>query len=147
MSQTENGMSFRAAKAFVSSDNATWTDLGGFGASVATTGGDRATGEQNTFDGDTPIVKPGKRASLDVTCRYVYTEEVSDPFEVLRAIYETAGGQCYFQYSPKDGFWYKTGAGILRQFEYPGGDVASGEVIMGQFVVKCASLSKADAST
>jgi len=147
MAQTENGMSFVAARAFVSADGATWTDVSDFGASVAVTGGDRVTGEQNTFVGDTPIVKSGKRGSLDLTCRYVYTEEAADPFEVLRAIYETPGGVCYAQYSPKDGFWFSTGAGVLMQFEYPGGDASSGDVVMGQFVMKCAALTKAAASS
>jgi len=147
MSQTTDGMSFFAAKAFVSPDGSTWTDVSGHGASIAVTGGDRVTGEQNTFDGDTPVVKPGKRGSIDLTCRYIYTEEAADPFEVLRAIYETAGGACYAQYSPKDGFWYTTSEGILMQHEYPGGDASSGDVTMSQFVMKCAAISKAAASS
>ena len=147
MAQTENGMGFVAAKVFVSADGTTWTDVSGHGASIAVTGGDRTTGEQNTFTGEIPIVKPGKKGSIDLTCRYVYTEEAADPFEVLRAMHEAVGGTCYAQYSPKDGFWFSTGAGVLMQFEYPGGDASSGDVVMGQFVVKCASLTKAAAST
>lgn len=148
MAQTTDGMSFRASLGFVSDDEgATWVTIADHGASVAVTGGERTTGEQNTMEGDTPIVKAGKRASIDVTCRYVYTEEAADPFEVIRAAYETAGGPLRFQYSPKDGFWYDTGNAICIQHQYPGGDVMSGDVIMSEFVIKCASLTKATAST
>lgn len=146
MSQTTDGMSFIEAEVFVSADGVTWTDAGGFAASVAVAGGDRATGEQATYDGDTPIVKAGKRASVDLTCRYVYTEEVADPFEIVRAQYETEKGPLYVQYSPKDGFWYKTGLGIITSFLYPGGEAESGDVVMGEFVVKCAAMTKAAAS-
>jgi hypothetical protein len=147
MTQTQNGMSFRAAKAFVSPDGSTWTDMGGHGATVQTSGGDRVVGEQQTMDGDTPILKAGKRGKIDITSRYVYTEEAAEPFEIIRAAYETEGGALYFQFSPKDGFWYSTGAGIVVRPGYPGGDVASGDVIMSEFMMSCSALTKAAAST
>ena len=148
MAQTTDGMSFIAARAFVSPDGSTWTDVSGFGASIAVSGGSRATGEKNTFEGDTPIVTAGKRSSIDLTCRFVYTEEASDPFEVLRAQYETSGGLLYVQYTPKEpgGFWYKTGAGIIQDLEYPQGEADSGDPVLSEFTVKCAALEKAAAS-
>lgn len=147
MAQTAEGMSFVAAKVIVSTDGwVTYTELSGHGASVATAGGDRATGEEHTFDGDTPIVKAGKRASTDVTVRYVYTEEVADPFEVVRAAYETTGGALYVQYSPKDGFWYGSGAGIMTSFGYPNGEAGDGAVTMCEFTVKSQGLTKAAVS-
>lgn len=147
MAQTTNGLSFEAAKVIVSADDwATHTEVSGHGASVATAGGERATGEEHTFDGDTPIVKAGKRASTDITVRYVYTEEAADPFEVVRALYEASGGAIYVQYSPKDGFWYKSGAGILTSFGYPSGEAGDGAVVMCEFTVKSAAITKAAAS-
>jgi len=146
MTQTTDGMSFIAAKVHVSADGITWTDVSGHGASVAVGGGSRAVGEEHTFDGDTPIIKAGKRAATEVTVRYVYTEEAADPFEVVRAQYETSGGVLYVQYSPKDGFWYKTGAGILSDFGYPAGEAGDGAVVMCEFVVKSAALTKDAAS-
>lgn len=147
MGQTSNGMAFTSAKVFVSPDNSAWTDVSGFGASVATAGGERAVAEQATFDGDTPIVKAGDRNAVTLTVRYVYTEEAADPFEILRTQHETVGGPIYVQYSPKGGFWYKTGAGILVKPGYPGGEAGSGDTVMSEFVVKCAELTKAAAST
>ncbi len=147
MAQTADGMSFIAAKVHVSADGITWTDVSGFGASVAEGGGERATGEEHTFEGDTPIVKSGKRASKDVTVRYVYTEEAADPFEVVRAQYETSGGALYVQYSPKSGFWFKMLPGIITSFGFPTGEAGDGAVTMCEFVVKCADITKAAAST
>ncbi len=149
MAQTTDGLSFIKAKVFVSAAGSSWTDVSGFGAGIAVSGGSRGAGEQNTFDGDTPIVVSGKRASVDVTVRFVYTEETSDPFEIVRGQYETEGGALYVQYSPVDpgGFWFKTGAAIITEFGYPVGDADSADVVLSEFTVKCAALTKAAAST
>ena len=149
MAQTTEGMSWIAAEVFVNAigvDTA-WTNITGQGASIAISGGDRATGEQNTMDGDLPIVKSGKRSSRDLTCRFVYTESATEAFEVIRAIYETAGGLIYVQYRAQPlGHWFKTGAGICTNLMLPGGDAGAGDVVMSEFVVKCAQIAKADAS-
>ena len=149
MAQTTDGMSFIKAKVFVSTDNSTWTDVSGHGAGIAVSGGSRGAGEQNTFDGDTPIVVSGKRSSVDVTVRFVYTEDSSHPFDIVRGQYETEGGALYVQYSPEDpgGDWYKTGAAVITEFGYPVGDSDSADVVLSEFTVKCAALSKAAAST
>lgn len=151
MAQTTAGLSFVAAQVFISDDvGVSWTELTGHGASIAVSGGDRAAGEQNTFAGVLPIVKFGKRSSIDVTCRYVFTEEDADPFNVIRAVHESDEGAIDLQYSPSgdaDGFWFDTGAAGLISFTYPGGESGDGAVSMCEFVVKCASLTKADAST
>jgi len=148
MAQTEGGMSWIAAEVHVNAlgtGNA-WTDITGQGASVAVSGGERATGEQHTMDGDTPIVKAGRRGSLDLTVRFVYTEEAAEAFEVVRAIYEAEGGDMYVQYTPKGGYWFKTGHGICTSLLYPGGVAGEGTVLMSEFVVKCAAITKAAAS-
>ena len=147
--QTTNGLTFINAEVFVSPDNATWTEMSGHGASVAVSEGDRMVAEEHTFDGDTPIVLGGKRKKVTLTVRYVYTEETADPFEILRAQYETVTGPIYVQYAPKDadGFWFKTGLGVLVKPGYPSGEAKSDKVVLSEFVVACASLSKATAST
>lgn len=149
MTQTTGGLSFTKAKVFVSTDNSSWTDVSGHAASVAVSGGSRAVGEQNTFDGLTPIVTTGKRAATDVTVRFVYTETAAEPFEVIRAQHEDADGTLYVQYTPVEpsGFWFKSGAGILMDMTYPQGEVPSGDPIMSEFTVKCGALTKASAST
>lgn len=147
MTQTTDGKSFREARVFVSADNSTWVDVSGHGASVAISGFERVTGEQNTMDGDTPILKAGKRGAGEITVRYVFTETDSDPFDVIADQHETDGGPLYVQYTINNTLWFKSGLGILVRPGYPGGDAGSGDVIMSEFVVKCATLSRAAAST
>jgi hypothetical protein len=141
-------MSFVEAYVFISPDGSTWTDVAGHGASVAVSGGERATGEAHTMDGDTPILKAGKRASLDITVRFVYTETASDPFDIAQTAYETAGGALYCQYRALNGGnWFSTGAGIITSLLYPGGETGDGSVVMSEFVIKCATITDASAST
>ena len=148
MAQTTDGMSFVEAYVFCSPDGSTWTDMAGHGASVAVGGGKRSTGEQNTFDGVTPIVKGGKRASTDVTVRFVYTETASEPFDVAQTAHESASGAFQVQYRVKNaGVWFSTGAGVITDLVKPQGEAASGDVVMSEFVVKCAELTEAAAST
>jgi len=152
MTQTTAGLSFIAADVAVSADNSTWLDMTPFGASIAVEGGTRKTGEVNTFDGDTPILTAGKRESVKVTVRYVYTEDAADTgaFETVRTQYETAGGLLYVRYSPKARastvFEFTTGAAIVTDFSYPQGECGDGEPLCDEFTVACASLTKAAVS-
>jgi len=140
-------MSFVEAYVFCSPDGSTWTDMAGHGASVAVSGGTRSTGEQNTFDGVTPIVKGGDRASTDVTCRFVYTETASEPFDVAQTAHESASGAFYVKYRALNGGnWFSTGLGVIRDLLYPGGEAGTGDVVMSEFIVKCAALTDAATS-
>lgn len=148
MTQTTSGMSFVNAVVFGSPDGSTWTDMSGHGASVAESGGDREVGEQNTFDGALPIIKGGDRVSTDVTVRFVYTETVSEPFDIARTAHEGTDPEFWVQYRPKTGGnWFKTGAGVIKTLRYPQGETPSGDVVMSEFVVACAGLTEAAAST
>lgn len=148
MAQTTTGMSFVAAYVFCSPDGTTWTDVSGHGASIAQTGGDRMAGEVNTFDGDLPIVKGGKKGSLDLTVRFVYTEDADDPFDVARTAHEGTDPEFWVQYRAKSGGnWFKTGSGIITKLDYPQGEAGDGAVVMSEFVVKCTGLTEAAAST
>lgn len=148
MTQTTSGMSFVAAIVFCSPDGTTWTDVSGHGASVAESGGDRAVGEQNTFDGALPIVKGGDRKSTDVTVKFVYTETDSEPFDVARTAHEGTDPEFWVQWRPKaGGNWFKTGSGVIKTLRYPQGEAGSGDIILSEFVVTCAGLTEAAAST
>jgi hypothetical protein len=141
-------MTFIAAKVFVSPDGAVWTDVSGHGAAVAVDGGERKTEGVHVFDSDVPIVSGGKREIQGLTVRYIYTEVVGDPFDILRIAHETVPGTIYVQYQPKvGGNWFKTGAGILVKPGYPGGEASSAGTVMSEFSMKCAELTEAAAST
>lgn len=145
---TADGMTFISAKVFVSPDNAVWTDLSAHGNSVGVDGGERMTDGVHVFDSDIAILSGGKRQIQGLTVRYVYTEIASDPFDILRTIHETVPGTIYCQYQVKSsGNWFKTGQGVLVKPGYPGGEASSAGTVMSEFVMKCADLEEAAAST
>lgn len=154
MTQTTAGLSFVAAKVFISDDvGVGWINLSPYASSVATGGGERAKGEQNTLDGAVPIVKGGDRAGSTLTVRFIYTEEADPkPFDALRIVHESANPALHVQYAPggipaagETGFWFHAD-GILTNLTYPGGEAGPGDLILCEFVVACAELAKADAS-
>lgn len=154
MAQTTEGLAFTKATVWYSDDaKATWVNISSHGAAVAPGGGERSAGEQNTFDGVTPIVKAGDRAATTLTVRFVYTEEDDPkPFDALRIVHESATAAVHVQYAPggipaagETGFWFHAD-GILTNLTYPGGEAGPGDPILCEFVVTCAALTKADAS-
>jgi len=58
-----------------------YTDVGGFAASVAPGGGDRAHEDFHTFDGDTPIVGWGKLGSSSVVLKAAFTQADAQPHD------------------------------------------------------------------
>ena len=150
MTQTTAGLSFVAAKVFISdSAGVDWIDLSPYASSVAPSGGERAAGEQNTLDGALPIVKAGDRAASTLTVRFAYTEEADPgPFAVLEAVH-AGTGEMEVQYGPAgedSGFWFHADKAILTNLTYPGGEAAPGDPIICEFVVKTAALTKAATS-
>ena len=145
MTQTSDGMTFVQAKAYISDDDgATWTDASGHGASISLGGGERASGEQNTFDGTLPIVKAADRAATDLTLSFVYTEAVSEPFDKARDVHESDDPLFMVAYLTKTGGqWYTTASGsVLTNVTYPQGEANSGDVILCDIVVKSPGILK-----
>ena len=145
MAQTTGGMSFYAALVKYSSTNEAWaamSDISGEGTAVSAAGGDRAFGEVNTFTGDVPIVTPGKRGSVSVTVRVVYTDSALEAFNAIRALYETAGGFIRLAWSPNgtgttvfEVWRNETFQGIITAFAYPGGEAGDGAPALCEFTV------------
>ena len=143
MAQTTGAMTFKACAVALSTDGNTWTDVvSGSTNEVTVSGGDRATGEAFTFDGDTPIVTAGKRGALDVTVKYIYTETAGEAQVLVKASYE-AGTPFYVRWTPKvAGFIYTTGAGYVTSQPYPSGSAASADAITSSFTVKVPTITK-----
>ena len=145
MAQTTAAISFGDCKVEVSPDNSNWTDISGFSSTVTLDGGERMTGTKFTFDGDTAILRSGKRGTLTATINLAYTEGASDPVEVIRAIYE-AGSDYYARWSPKGGdqaeFLYTTDAGVVKQPLYPSGDAESPDPVMVDLVLETPAVTK-----
>ena len=145
MAQTTNAMSFKSNKIEISTNGTAYTDISGFANSVDVGGGDRQAGEAYTYDGDTAIIAIGKREPVEVTVKVVYTEGTGDPFETVRAAYED-GSALYLRWSPKGGstgaFQFTTSAGYVTTLGYPVGEAGSGDPVLIEFTLKCASITK-----
>jgi hypothetical protein len=145
MTQTDEGLPFTDALIEISTDGSVWTDISGFAGSVSRGGGQRNTGEAYTADGDTAIVKGGKRQPVDVSVIIVYTEETTPPYDTVRAAYE-AGSDMYVRWSPNGGDsgdeQYTTDAGIVTDCPEPVGSVESGDPLVIQFTVRTPKVTK-----
>jgi len=146
MAQTTNAVAMACGKLEISINNADWTDISGESQSVEGTEQTRISGEGYTFDGDTAIIKGGKREPLELTIVIVYTEEDSEAYEVAREIFETegCGTDFYVRYSPRGGNagdeQITTGTGSLISFTYPPMDATAGGPILAGFTVKAPSM-------
>jgi len=145
MAQSTGGISARNVKIEGSVNGTTWTDISGFANSISPDGGDRDVGEEYTFDGDTPIVTFGKRKSLKLKVKVLYTEGASDPFETARAAYE-ANSAYYIRYSPNGQstgtFLLTSSAGRIVTPPYPKMEAKAGDAVTLEFTFQCASIAK-----
>ena len=150
--QTTGAMSAVDVYVGFSSDGTTWVDVSGTASTVAVSGGERVTGTAYTFVGDGPILKSGKKGPITVTVRSVYDENATNSFQKALTAYDTAGGGAmYVRWSPGGGdsgdFGFQTSAGIVKSCVYPSADVNSGDPIMTEVVVECASVTKSTIGT
>lgn len=150
MAQTTGGMSANAMYVGLSTDNSSWTDVSGYANSVVPGGGERKTGEAFTFDGDTPIIKAGKRGALEFTISGVYTEETNKFYAMAKAAYE-AGSSLYARWSPGGGdsgdYGYTTSAGIVVNQPYPSGSSDNGDPILIEVTLRFATLTQSTIGT
>jgi len=152
MTQTTDSIWGGAAKVEFSSDGSDWTDISGHGNSVLPSPVERRQGEAYTFSGEYPIVKVGKRNSISIDVRIVYTEESADAFELARAQFEAAGGgTAYLRWSPAGGSGgdkqYTTDAGFVRVFPYPPVDAEEDGPMMVAFTIQCAQIISSTVAT
>jgi len=148
MAQTTGGISMVANYVAISSNGSSFTDVSGEANAIESPELARAAGELFTFDGDTPIVKAGKLAAVDVTVKLVYSELTASAFETLRGYLQTAGGQAtYVRWAPKGNttgnFQFTTGASVITKMNLPGGEAESGEPVAVSFTVHAPSVTKA----
>lgn len=145
MAQTTGAISARNVKIEGSANGSSWTDISGFANSISPDGGDRDTGEEYTFDGDVAILTYGKRKSLKLKIKVVYTEGASDPFETVRAAYE--GNTAYYiRYSPSGQstgtFLLTSAAGRVVTPPYPKVEAKAGDTVTLEFTFTCPSITK-----
>lgn len=149
MTQTAGGKTFTDAVIEYSLDGGTtWVDMSGFTNKVENSGGDRQTSEVYTADGDTAIIGQGKREPTETKVTAVFTEATADPFNILEP-YHKAGSPAVVRWA-SDGtaagamqFTTDVTYGVLVNIFHPGGDVAPGDPIVTEMVVKASEVDMA----
>lgn len=131
----------------VSTDGSAWTNISGQSASVTPGGGDQHTGEQNTADGNAPVVTASNKVAaktIEVNC--LYTETSGEAWKVVTARYEGSAKTIYLRYSPEGGasgderFTCADDAGTaaavpIVNCQHPEGDASTGDPLMFTFSV------------
>ena len=139
MAQTTGATTARAGTVAISPDNSTWTDISGFSNAVTGTQQDRTSGEVYTFDGDKAIVGVGKREPDEAAIKIVYSEGGSEPFAVLRSIFENATPY-YVRYTVKaattGNLRFTSDSGYIISCPYPEVDSTSGDPVTVEFTFK-----------
>jgi hypothetical protein len=147
MAQTTGAKARSLFKLEVSNDGVTWTDISGAAAGVTPSGGEQQVGEQNTADGQFPIVTGSAKFNarqLEFNC--VYTETAGEPWKFVSARYNSVTPTVYVRYSPKGGaigdqrFLVSDNAGNafaapIMNCLPPEGDASSGNPLMFTFTV------------
>ena len=152
MTQTTNSIWGGAAKIEMSIDGSDWDDISGHAQKVMPDAAARRVGEKYTFDGETPIVKVGKRESIGISVSIIYTEEAADAFEVARGQFEsTGGGSFYLRWSPAGGSGgdkqYTTDEGFVKSFPYAPVDSEEDGPMSLDFEMQCADITSSTVST
>ncbi len=150
MAQTTNAVVFTLAQIEWTDDGgSTYNDISGFAKTVTVEGGERNSGQYFTADGDTAIVKGGKRAPVTVTVNIAYTAQTDDPYDLIRTEHETAGGgDVMIRFSPGGGasgdFQYVTDTNnvVLKNITDPQGDVEPGDIIAVDIIVETSALTQ-----
>ena len=145
MAQCTGHDTIRDCKLEYSIDAVAWTDMSGYANSIAADGAEVAVGEAYTFDGDYALLGAGKVSPVDITFNVVYTENVANPFNVIRA-YKHARTPLYVRYSPKGGdateWQYESGAGYIRSLPDPGGEPNDGTPMLVTCIVRVPKLTR-----
>lgn len=150
MGQTTGGMSAAGMYVGYSANGSSWTEFSGSTWSVEVSGGERVTGAGYTFDGDTPIVKAGKRQPLTVTVRGIFSGDADELYQTAQTYYEN-GSALYLRWSPGGGdagdLGFTTNGGYVKNPPYPGGDATSGDPVMSELVLECATITESTIGT
>lgn len=150
VAQTTGGMSAKDMYVGFSTDGSTWTEVSGAANAVEVSGGERVTGSQPTFTGDTMILKAGKRGTITVTVRGIYSPDADEVYALAKTSYES-GGTFYVRWSPGGGdagdLGYTTDAGIIKNPPYPGGSADSGDPILTEVQVETEYITQSTIGT
>lgn len=144
MAQTVAGIAGVNALVQVSADGATWFDISGSANQIGGAEQRRMSGEAYTFEGDTAIIKGGKREPMEIVMRAVYTPTAGESFERIKAFFIAVGGSdIWMRYAPGGlvtGRLYACEAAKVTRFQYPQADAADANPIAVEFGFRCPEL-------
>ncbi len=139
MAQTTGAATLRNAKIEFSTNASDWVDISGVTNKIDPSGYAVKSGEVWTADGDDPIIGVGKNEPLEVDVTVVYTENSTEGYLYMHG-YKVNKTAIKLRWAPKGGttgsYRYTTGTGYVIECLPPGGDVDSGDPILGAFKVK-----------
>lgn len=142
MAQTTGGITQACGQVEISSDGVTYIDISGVTQSFTPGAQTVISAEAYTLDGDTAIVRGGKREPMESEFVIVYTEVDAEGYEQARAIFESSncGNDAWVRYSPQGGDANEeqltSGQGTIISFTYPPLDASGGGPIVCGFTIK-----------
>jgi len=150
MAQTTTAMAFKDAYISWSTAGGSTTFIGndasGETNSLTLSGFERNHGTAFTADGDTPVIKAGKRNEGTISINALYESGVAGFVSKAQTAYE-AGSAMYIRWAPAGAtaanIGYTSSVGIVKNFTYPTGEVGGGEPIAISIDVVCATITQA----
>lgn len=144
MAQTTSGKSARNAVVEFSTNGSSWTDCSGVANTIKWDGGERATGNTNTLDGDTPVHTRGKRGESTVQLNAIYTEDGGDVARIAHAAWKN-GTDFYLRFAPLGALTgnirYTSTAGTVKNPVVPTEiDAGSGDALAVEIALECADI-------
>ena len=154
MGQTAASVWGGAALVEIGTSTTGFTDISGMSNLVDSPLTERRQGESYTFDGENPIVKVGKKQSVQIPVQIIYTEGANDAYKMVQTQYEAAGGgTIYLRWMPKGNaavtgdFQFLTASGFVQGFQYPKVDGEEDGPMLVTFNIQTSAIAQAAFAT
>lgn len=148
MPQTTSAVAMACAYVAVStaSDCSGFVDVSGSSNSVTGLTQTKQVGEENTFDGNAPIVEIGKFEAFDMTVRCVFTSQATEIYRIARDQFLSAvcDGKLCLRWIPGGNVvgneGYDTNYAPVVSFTWPEIDAGTGGPVMSEFTLRVSAV-------
>ena len=137
-----NAMTFKGCQVRYSTDGTTWTLISAEAIAVEVSDASRMTSDVYAFDADTALVLSGKLEPVNVTVRFLYTDD--DPFDFLLSEFIDAG-TLYIRWWPKgsaSGNKQYTASGPITTITFPQGEASSPDPVAVSVTIRAAEITQ-----
>ena len=148
MAQNSDLISFVDAVIFYGHSTTTMTDISGSTNSLQVNGGKRFVGKFFTAEGDAPVVRIGKRDSLQIVCKVGYDPKGTGPYNDIHADY-LAKTAMYLKWYPAGqttgNAYYTTDKGYISDVAplYPSGTEDNANILDITFTMEVTDVTPA----